>query len=163
MAFPVFLQEVQNGRLFRLLAKLGTINERPEWVRFWLLSCAVCSPLASPVCDLWPRLCDVPPGFRRIQRGRRRGTGTSWSFSEITCFTRWPRPGRLGSTSATSSPASTRSVSSLAFYLGSEKWEVFTTSFHSRALTSWEKIGACACYLIAEVRWKSGLRLYLLT
>lgn len=24
------LQEVQNGRLFRLLAKLGTINERPE-------------------------------------------------------------------------------------------------------------------------------------
>lgn len=29
-AFPIFLQEVQNGRLFRLLAKLGTINERPE-------------------------------------------------------------------------------------------------------------------------------------
>lgn len=26
----VYLQEVQNGRLFRLLAKLGTINERPE-------------------------------------------------------------------------------------------------------------------------------------
>ena len=40
----VYSQEVQNGRLFRLLAKLGTINERPEWV--------------APVCEDWP-VCDL--------------------------------------------------------------------------------------------------------
>lgn len=63
--------------------------------------------------------CDrvlLESGFRRTQRGQRQATATCWSFSGITCSTRWQKLGRLGSTSATLSPASTKSVFLLEFF-----------------------------------------------
>lgn len=33
------LKEMENGRLYRLMVKLGTINERPEYVNYCVVYC----------------------------------------------------------------------------------------------------------------------------
>lgn len=50
-------KEVENGRLFRLLAKLGTVTERPEYV-------SVCSQLDFLLSHLLPGLMVILSGVR---------------------------------------------------------------------------------------------------
>lgn len=51
-------KEVENGRLFRLLAKLGTVTERPEYV-------TVCTANWTPLVPLLPGLMVILSGVRR--------------------------------------------------------------------------------------------------
>lgn len=124
------------------------------------------------VTTLWPCVvcvCVCVSGFRRTRRGQRRATATCWSFSGITCFTRWQKLGRPGSTSATSSPASTKSVSFLLYFpfidlfdehTGTELSSVMQSSMQSGIFSEhlfmlhfhWLKKHAYTCQLIAEER-----------